>query len=59
MHSRSVSHRDIKLSNVLVKKKINAHHLDVCLTDYGISVTHTMADTFIGTHSYLAPELLQ
>ena len=59
MHAHSVSHRDIKLSNVLVKKKINTNHLEVCLSDYSVTVKHTMADTFIGSKASLAPEILQ
>jgi mitogen-activated protein kinase kinase len=49
-------HRDIKPSNVLVNSK---GHIKLC--DFGVSseLENSVADTFVGTGTYMAPERIQ
>ena len=49
-------HRDIKPSNVLVN-----HYGDIKLCDFGVSgeLVNSIADTFVGTSTYMAPERIQ
>ena len=49
-------HRDIKPSNVLVN-----HHGQIKLCDFGVSgeLVNSIADTFVGTSTYMAPERIQ
>ena len=64
MHENKISHRDIKLNNILVKY-LNNEHTDfkVLLSDYGISnqlnELITSFNTHIGTRIYMAPEILK
>ncbi|KAF2092198.1 putative MAP kinase [Saccharata proteae CBS 121410] len=72
LHSKRIIHRDIKPSNILLargpggpgsnKGKLNAWEGIVKLCDFGVSGefgTKGMADTFIGTSYYMAPERIQ
>jgi serine/threonine protein kinase len=57
LHSRNITHRDIKPDNVLVELE---PHFKVVLSDFGLSkaVTETTwLETFCGTIKYLAPEV--
>jgi len=51
-----IIHRDIKPSNIL----INSHGL-VKLCDFGVSgiLINSIANTFVGTNSYMSPERIQ
>ena len=51
-----IMHRDIKPSNVLVNSKGS-----IKLCDFGVSgeLVNSVADTFVGTSTYMAPERIQ
>ncbi|KAI9684476.1 MAG: MAP kinase kinase (MEK) [Trizodia sp. TS-e1964] len=51
-----IMHRDIKPSNVLVNSRGN-----IKLCDFGVSgeLVNSIADTFVGTSTYMAPERIQ
>ncbi|KAL9100767.1 MAG: hypothetical protein Q9163_003899 [Psora crenata] len=51
-----IMHRDIKPSNVLVNSR---GHIKLC--DFGVSgeLVNSIADTFVGTSTYMAPERIQ
>ena len=56
-HSLKIFHRDVKMSNVMLKKK-----MEVVLIDFGFSVQNPKNDlvnSFCGTLNYIAPELLK
>ncbi|KAI1773341.1 kinase-like protein [Hypoxylon cercidicola] len=51
-----IMHRDIKPSNILVNSR---GHIKLC--DFGVSgeLVNSIADTFVGTSTYMAPERIQ
>jgi mitogen-activated protein kinase kinase len=51
-----IMHRDIKPSNVLVNSRGN-----IKLCDFGVATetVNSIADTFVGTSTYMAPERIQ
>ncbi|KAH7100855.1 Pkinase-domain-containing protein [Auriculariales sp. MPI-PUGE-AT-0066] len=51
-----IIHRDIKPSNILVNSK---GHIKIC--DFGVSgeLINSIADTFVGTSTYMSPERIQ
>lgn len=60
-HCRGIVHRDVKLENIMIRKKKNGN-IQAKLADFGIStlVRKTARRTVsIGTPGWLAPELIQ
>lgn len=53
LHQQRIIHRDIKPSNILLDK-----HGNVKICDFGVSgeVVNSLANTFVGTQYYMAPE---
>lgn len=52
-HSLKISHRDIKLENILI------HNKEIKLIDFGFAIANqAKCRTFCGTPSYMAPELV-
>ena len=56
LHERRIIHRDVKPSNILVTRD---GHFKLC--DFGVSgeLIDSVAGTFTGTSSYMAPERIQ
>mmetsp|Transcript_46213 Transcript_46213/g.51537 ORF Transcript_46213/g.51537 Transcript_46213/m.51537 type:complete len:403 (-) Transcript_46213:141-1349(-) len=63
MHSQNIVHRDLKPENLLLRRKLNNSQdsVDVKIIDFGLSkcMTEPVAQSFLGTRGYLAPEMLQ
>jgi len=63
MHEQNIIHRDLKPENLLLKHKPNSiYDLEVKIIDFGLSKstkTEPLAQSFLGTRGYLAPEMLQ
>jgi len=63
MHSQNIVHRDLKPENLLLRRKPNNSQdsVDVKIIDFGLSkcMTEPVAQSFLGTRGYLAPEMLQ
>ena len=64
-HSQGVTHRDIKLQNILLKKKVeigDSNPYEIAVIDWGCSCTFDRTKKlteFIGTLIYMAPEVFQ
>ncbi|XP_012530738.1 serine/threonine-protein kinase Chk2 [Monomorium pharaonis] len=59
LHKEGITHRDLKLENILLKD--NSDYPLVKVSDFGLSKfvdTQTMMKTFCGTPMYVAPEIL-
>lgn len=65
MSENNIIHRDLKLENILIKYKEEAHiNYTVKLTDYGsskrlVSLSRNYCNSNVGTLAYMAPELLK
>ena len=64
LHKMGVIHRDIKLDNILLKKKRGGEgEVDIRLIDFGLSkeikVKRLKDREKIGTHTYMAPEVIE
>ena len=58
LHSKNVTHRDVKLANILVTNWDQISDvLTIKLADFGLASRHTWNDTYCGTDSYMAPEI--
>jgi len=56
LHARNISHRDIKLENIIINQEDN----EIKLLDFGFAVFSTKPlKLFCGTANYMAPEILQ
>ncbi|KAG8170227.1 hypothetical protein KVR01_000972 [Diaporthe batatas] len=56
LHSNSVTHRDLKPANILIRSR---EPLEIAVSDFGVSKQGESAmATVIGTHYYMAPEVL-
>lgn len=59
LHSKGISHRDIKTENIMIDSDFNAKLIDFGLArDFSVS-EDKMLETFCGSPSYTAPELLE
>lgn len=59
LHDQNISHRDLKLDNVLKMSKAKKSLLKV--TDFGLSKkfsNNTVLETYAGTPAYMAPEIV-
>lgn len=57
MHSKNICHRDIKLENILIDE-----FMSLKIIDFGFAVCsppERKLDSFCGTPSYMAPEIIQ
>lgn len=63
MHEKNIIHRDLKPENLMLKRKpLSPHDLEVKIIDFGLSKqleSGPVAQSFLGTRGYLAPEMLQ
>jgi serine/threonine protein kinase len=63
MHDNNIVHRDLKPENLLLKRKPQGpgDDIEVKIIDFGLSkaMEEPVAQTFLGTRGYLAPEMLQ
>lgn len=53
---KSIIHRDIKLENILLQSKENAH---IKLSDFGCSKVNPIGETYCGTPKYMALEIIE
>ena len=61
MKEKQIVHRDLKPDNILIKyKNEERNNFIIKICDYGISklARHTKLKTHIGTHLYMAPEIM-
>eukprot|EP00562_Extubocellulus_spinifer_P005422 CAMPEP_0178520944 /NCGR_PEP_ID=MMETSP0696-20121128/27681_1 /TAXON_ID=265572 /ORGANISM="Extubocellulus spinifer, Strain CCMP396" /LENGTH=497 /DNA_ID=CAMNT_0020151849 /DNA_START=103 /DNA_END=1596 /DNA_ORIENTATION=- len=62
MHQKNIIHRDLKPENLLLTHKPRSgNDVDVKIIDFGLSkvMAQPVAQSFLGTRGYLAPEMLQ
>ncbi|KAM4749433.1 protein kinase C zeta type-like [Rhinophrynus dorsalis] len=54
LHSRSIVHRDLALTNILLDSE---GHIKIC--DFGLALEGKKSDFFCGTPRYMAPEVIK
>ena len=52
LHSKNISHRDLKPQNLLLDK-----NGDLKISDFGLSTMSITSKTIVGTQAFMAPEL--
>lgn len=58
LHSKNVTHRDVKPANILVTHWDQISDvLTIKLADFGLASYHTWNDTYCGTKTFMAPEI--
>lgn len=63
LHSHCITHRDLKLENILVCKDSTSDDIRIKLSDFGLSKKMKLSDTEMmktrcGTPAYVAPEII-
>eukprot|EP00128_Syssomonas_multiformis_P014092 Colp12_sorted_trinity150504_noHs@12596 len=61
LHNNNIVHRDLKLENILLSKEDEDDHLNIKVTDFGLSAVITndsTMDSMCGTPMYMAPEVI-
>ena len=61
LHDRDIVHRDLKLENILLSTEDPDDHLNIKVTDFGLSEIKgkdSMMQTMCGTPIYMAPEVI-
>ena len=56
MHAKGVLHRDLKPENLLLRTPGDPSHIKII--DFGFSKNCERTQSFLGTHGYLAPEMM-
>ena len=55
MHQADLCHRDLKLENIMVDSQLRLKLVDFGFASFG---THVRTTDYRGTHSYMAPEII-
>lgn len=59
LHDLKIAHRDIKTENIIIDSEFNAKLIDFGLAKSFNSSSDDFLETFCGSPSYVAPELLE